>query len=272
MWTIGEVKSRAWNILKLYYWPAFVVSLIALLLGGEGFAGGTGSSASRHESFPGDVAGNLSSGDLSGVLSGVSPTALGIMASVFTIIIIVIGIVFMLLKIFVGNPVIVGQSRFLMESRALKASAGIGKTFWIFGSGHYLNVVKIMFLRDLYTILWTFLLIIPGIVKSYEYSMIPFILSENPDADTRDVFAVTKDMTTGQKFNLFLVDLSLIGWVILCALTCGTGIFFVAPYFNAIQAEIYAVMRREINGFPFRGFGVLEEQSVYQRVMDSDGM
>lgn len=263
MWTIEEVKSRAWNTIKLYYWPAFVVSLIAVLVGGGAGAGRAGTNASRQGNASGDIAGELSSGDISGIFSGIDAPALGILAYAVTMIIIVFAIITILLVIFIGNPILVGQSRFYMESRGLKASAGIGKVFWVFKSGHYLNVVKIMFLRDLYTVLWTFLLIIPGIIKSYEYSMIPFILSENPDADTRDVFALTKDMTTGQKFNLFLVDLSLIGWILLSVLTCGIGIFFFMPYFNAIQAEIYAVMRGEINGFPFRGFGVPEEPGIY---------
>lgn len=271
MWTIREVKGRAWNILKRYYWQAFVVSLIALFLGGEGGAS-VGNSVSRRESVTEEMSRSLPLGEMPGVFTDMVSSSVGIFMYVFTIMIIVIIIVCVIMRIFVGNPVTVGQSRFFMESRALKASAGIGKAFWVFKSGHYLNVVKIMFLRDLYTTLWTFLLIIPGIVKSYEYMMIPFILSENPEADSRDVFALTKDMTGGQKFNLFLVDLSLIGWIILGVLTCGIGLFFVMPYFYAITAEIYAVMRGEISGFPFGGFGVSEEPSVYQQVMDADSI
>ena len=81
--------------------------------------------------------------------------------------------------------------------------------FSLFKSGIYLNVVKIMFLRDLYTFLTEpFSLIIPGVVKSYEYSMIPYILAENPQIDSDRAFAVSRSMTDREKISIFVLDWS----------------------------------------------------------------
>ena len=80
-----------------------------------------------------------------------------------------------------GNVVEVGCCRYFMESRASGQSAGLGRLFWCFERGKYLNVVKVMFLKNLFIFLWTLVLIIPGIIKTYEYAMVPYILSENPN-------------------------------------------------------------------------------------------
>ena len=101
-----------------------------------------------------------------------------------------------------------------------------------------------MFFRDLYTVLWTLLLIIPGIVKSYEYQMIPYLLAENPQMTKEQAFAESKRMMTGQKWRAFVLDLSFIGWNILSALTLGIlGIFYVQPYMDATHAALYETHR-----------------------------
>ena len=91
----------------------------------------------------------------------------GVLLAVFFMLT-VIGLLF---GIFVVNPIAVGKCRFFIANRQNRG--GYDQIFSLFRSGVYLNVVKTMFLRDLYTVLWSLLLIVPGIVKSYEYSMIP---------------------------------------------------------------------------------------------------
>lgn len=110
-----------------------------------------------------------------------------------------------------------------------------------FNSEHYGNIVKIMFLEFLYMYLWSLLFIIPGIVKFYEYRMIPYILAENPGMNSREVFEVSKRMMNGKKWEMFVLDLSFIGWAILEIITCGiVAVFYVMPYKNATDAEVYA--------------------------------
>lgn len=87
----------------------------------------------------------------------------------------------------------------------------------------YLNIVKTQFLRSLFTVLWTLLLIVPGIVKSYEYRMIPYILAENPSISSKRAFELSKKMTDGEKMNIFVLDLSFIGWSLLGLLACASA-------------------------------------------------
>lgn len=118
---------------------------------------------------------------------------------------------------------------------------------WIidgFRNGAYLRNVVTIFLRDLYTLLWTLCLIIPGIVKSYEYKMIPYILAENPQISRKRAFELSKQMMDGQKGDAFVLDLSFIGWEFLSFITLGiVQIFYVGPYINVTWAEFYKVMR-----------------------------
>ena len=97
-----------------------------------------------------------------------------------------------------------------------------------------------MFLRDLYLVLWTLLFILPGVVKSYEYKMIPYLLAEYPDMSTKEVFAKSREMMNGQKMDTFILDLSFIPWSVLSAITAGiAGLFYVSPYKDATYAELY---------------------------------
>ena len=76
--------------------------------------------------------------------------------------------------------------------------------------------------------------------------MDPYILSENPGMKREDVFQISKEMMRVHKFDLFILDLSFIGWNILSAMTCGLlGIFFVNPYVEATNAEVYAFNKQE---------------------------
>lgn len=85
--------------------------------------------------------------------------------------------------------------------------APTGKTVWT------------LFLMKLYTFLWSLLLIIPGIVKSYEYRMVPYLLADCPDLSTEDAFRISREMMDGEKMNAFILDLSFIGWKILSSIT-----------------------------------------------------
>lgn len=152
-------------------------------------------------------------------------------------------------NLFVGYPILVGMNRFFMENR--ESGANVERVFWVFKSGNYFNVVKIMFLMNIKIFLWSLLFIIPGIVKSYEYYMVPYILAENPGIDSARAFELSKEMTRDEKFDIFLLALSFIGWYLLGAITCGIGILFLEPYYQATFAELYQVMREKAFRFNF---------------------
>ncbi len=118
-----------------------------------------------------------------------------------------------------GNLLEVGGKRFFVLNKTENPT--VGTMFDAFRSGHYVNIVLTMFLRELFTSLWTLLLVIPGIVKHYEYLMIPYILAENPGMDRKEAFQISKRMMDGQKMETFILDLSFLGWDILTVITCG---------------------------------------------------
>ena len=95
------------------------------------------------------------------------------------------------------------------------------------------------FLRGLYVTLWSLLFVIPGIVKSYAYAMTPFIMAENPEMSANNAITASRELMDGHKGDLFILDLSFIGWGILAAVTCNIGHLALNPYRNAAYAAFY---------------------------------
>ena len=94
-------------------------------------------------------------------------------------------------------------------------------------------------LRGIYVFLWTLLLIIPGIIAAYSYSITPYIMCENPDIRANVAIGMSKEMMRGNKWRLFCLQLSFIGWGILCLFTLGIGFLWLGPYTEAANAAFY---------------------------------
>lgn len=253
MWTRQELKERGKTALHRNYWIVVLVTLVVTALtGGFGNAAGNGSLQEGSNVTVGNgdagatfvetifsffgVAGDLIYKNLIG------PVHAGMYASfILSTIIIAISAGF-LFKIFVGNLFEVGGCRFYEENSEHKTRIALIVDGFL--NGAYLRNVVTIFLRDLYTALWTLCLIIPGIVKSYEYKMIPYILAENPQISRKRAFEISKNMMDGEKWNAFVLDLSFIGWNLLSTITVGiVGVLYVNPYVNTTWAEFYKVMR-----------------------------
>ena len=84
---------------------------------------------------------------------------------------------------------------------------------------------------------------IPGIYKAYQYRMVDYLMAENPYMTYQRALELSRQMTDGEKFNIFILELSFFGWLFLGALACGIGVFFVNPYIEATFAELYAALR-----------------------------
>lgn len=150
----------------------------------------------------------------------------------------------LVLDIFIKNPLEVGCRRYFY--RNLTTMADLREAAFGFDR-NYSNICKTMFFRDLFTYLWTLLFIIPGIVKSYEYKMVPYLLAEYPDMTTEDAFAVSRYMMDGNKWNAFVLDLSFIPWKLLSVITFGIlDIFWTNPYVYQTDAALYdAIMEQK---------------------------
>ena len=164
-------------------------------------------------------------------------------AIVVAIISLIVGAFTIALDIFVLNPIEYGTQKFLRKAQ--NGNESLGTVFNGFKDG-YRNIVKVMFFRDLFIFLWSLLFIIPGIVKSYEYRMVPFILSENPGMSKDEALKASSRMMYGQKWKTFVLDLSFIGWNLLSLLTLGIlGVFYVAPYAHSTNAALYETLKSE---------------------------
>ena len=100
-------------------------------------------------------------------------------------------------------------------------------------------------LQFIYTLLWSLLFVIPGIIKSYSYSMTYYILKDNPELKNNAAIEKSMQMMDGRKLDLFLLHLSFIGWAILCLLTMGIGFIFLIPYMYTAQAHFYEDLKKE---------------------------
>ena len=226
MWNRAELKMRGNMAFKKNYVSAVVVALLMGIFGTV-----SGESSARRVSENSDIySGNLFNvGMITGLLAGIA-----------TVVILIV----LVAKVFVGNLLKMGGYRFFILNQT--AQPGIGTLLDGFRSGHYVNIVLTMFLRDLFTTLWSLLLVVPGIVKHYEYLMVPYIIAENPAMDYKEAFQISKQMMDGEKMEAFIMDLSFLGWYLLSAVTCGLlAIFYVNPYVQASFAEMYTFNKQK---------------------------
>ncbi|MFI3229222.1 MAG: DUF975 family protein [Bacillota bacterium] len=104
--------------------------------------------------------------------------------------------------------------------------------------------------------LYTLLLIIPGIIKKYAYSFANFIMLDDKDITPKDAIKKSEELTNGNKMDLFLLDLSFIGWYLLSAFTCGILALWIVPYHNIAKVAYYQKLRAK----KFGDVGVYVEQ------------
>ncbi len=94
-------------------------------------------------------------------------------------------------------------------------------------------------LSSIFIALWSMLFVIPGIVKSYSYSMIYYIKADHPEYNWQQCLTESRRIMNGKKMDLFIQDLSFLGWMFVGSLACGIGTLWVAPYMNASRAYFY---------------------------------
>ncbi|MFW5790972.1 MAG: DUF975 family protein [Bacillota bacterium] len=221
MWQRSQLKHRARQVLKGNYWSAFIVSLVILITGG---------SHNRldilTESFQGVESGNVFNLNFQ-----------------IALIVGLVILIFVLLRIFIGYAFEVGGRKYFIK--LAEGESKISNLGFAFKQNRYSNVFITMLLRSIYLLLWTLLLIIPGIIKFYAYRMVPYILADNPDIGAGKAIKLSNKMTQGEKWDIFILDLSFLGWFILGALLFGIGIFFVQPYYDATNADLYLKLRQK---------------------------
>lgn len=255
-WDRGELKERAKFAFQRSYWWCVLAALIIMLITG----GGNGNKdRDNHSDSKSGFSVNVSNlkpdentvkdyvaGTVGGSVYSAGKILYGLAGGVIGLflvgLVLVTVAVALLLKVLVLNPLEVGGRKFFVEN-AVQESHGIGSFLWAFKNGYYGNIVVGMFMRKLKIFLWTLLFVVPGIIKAYEYRMVPYILAEHPELSHREALERSSAMMDGQKMNAFILDLSFIGWHILSVATCGlVGIFWTNPYYYATDAELYLTL------------------------------
>lgn len=256
MWTRTELKSRAKFMMKGRYWtylgisllPALVsyvvsipISIISNVLSFTGmmggFFGGTGTQSifDRLESMDPqtleDFFNSFSQSDFDILIKGF------IIPYVFTM------VAMLLVSLFIMQPLTVGMTRWYVRAR----EGSIIKSnlcFSPFKKGSYFPTVWSMFYYQFFLGLWFMLFYVPGLIKSYSYSMIPYILADNPNIGARRALKLSNEITRGHKLDMFVLDLSFAGWMLLGFLACCIGVYGVVPYYYATKAELYDTLKK----------------------------
>ncbi len=250
MWSRKELKETAKQQISQNHWKAVLVALVfTILCGGFGTFGPAGGFAGRlsdsdssqetkreyyEESLDDEIDMVLEEGALMFFI---------ILFIILTVIVLALLLIVLPLDILVFNPLEIGVSRFF--TRNLREQAQVKEMCFAFDR-NYKNCVRVTFFRDLHILLWALLLIIPGIIKSYEYRLVPYILGECPDMEREEVLNLSKTMMHGNKWKAFVLDLSFLGWYLLNGMTLGIlGIFYLNPYICQTKAALYATLKEQ---------------------------
>ena len=217
---------------------AVIAGLIAFLLGGLGSEG-------LEVKLNVDMSGAMVSFEVAGLTilstSGGVREYLGAFLAGSAIIIAVAAIVLAAVYFILGSVIEAGYAKYNLEL-VDRTEAKLESLFTYFYN--WKTTAATRFLTGLYTLLWSLLFIIPGIIASYSYAMTGYILAEHPELTASEAIERSKEMMSGNRFRLFCLQFSFIGWSILCTFTFGIGNLWLRPYRQAATAAFY----REISG------------------------
>ena len=251
MWTRKELKQRAKEALQRNYWRIVLVTFFAVILGGgvpaAASAGGGRTTESDKQQIKtaavtddmeisiyentSETVDNIAGKDnVDAIASG------GLVIAIIIVAFCVFALAYALMAL-LYNPFYTGVCRFMLKS--VDDQAEVKEIAYGFDHS-YKNVVKTMFHVDIRVMAWTFLFIIPGIYKKYQYRMVAYILAEHPDMDYKEARRLSSDIMNGEKWHTFMLDLSFIPWRMLGMITCGiAGALYVNPYIYLTNAALY---------------------------------
>lgn len=143
--------------------------------------------------------------------------------------------------ILIVPPLVIGINLFSLK---IAKSEEAGVETLLGGFNRYGESLGLYWLKMLLVLLWTLLLIVPGIMATFSYSMAYFILAEDPSAGPLDALRRSKEMMRGNRWKLFCLCLRFIGWFLLCLLTVGIGFLWLIPYIYTSSAHFYLSLKQ----------------------------
>ena len=235
-----DFRRIARNSLTNKWLIAVAVGLVASILGGIGSNGPEfkvnidGSNIAMNFNMAGQTI--YSTGTNGGINSEIGAFILASLPIIITAALFM-AVIYFVLGSFVG----VGYAKFNLNL-VDRNKASFENLFEYFSNWKTTTITRL--LRALYTFLWSLLFIIPGIVAGFSYAMTEYILAENPDLTPDEAIQASKSMMMGNRWRLFCLQFSFIGWDILATLAFGIGHLWLTPYKQAAYAAFY----REVSG------------------------
>ena len=163
--------------------------------------------------------------------------------------------------ILISEPLTVGGKKYFLKARE-KKDTKVSVILDVYKNKNWLHVAGIMFLKNLYNLLW-FLTIIGGIIKAYEYRMIPYILAQNPKVTKKEAFKLSKQMMQGNKWKTFVLDISFFLWYLLSVITFGLlSVLYVNPYVLATNTELFVTLKEKAIKEKYENYEVLENKNT----------
>ena len=233
----SEFRRRARESLSGNWFVAVIAGFIASLLGGVGAGSGS-------------VSFDFSSEDLEGVDLEAILYDLGITKEMLTVflafigVLAIVGFVYSIICLIIGSGVSVGYAKLNLDI-VDGGSASVGTIFSMFG--RWKSALWARILVNIRVMLWSLLFVIPGIVASYSYAMVSFVLADHPEMTASEALAESKRIMKGNRWRLFCLNLSFIGWSFLCIFTLGIGYIWLLPYTQVANAAFY----REVKSSTF---------------------
>ncbi len=222
-----DFRASARDALKGKWGIAVGAGFVASIFG----AGGGASFSFDLDDDPDVSGGSENFDEIAQVIEKYLPVVLGmILAAV--LVGVVIGIAWSVL----ASTVNVGYCRFNLD--LVDGKTGSVNTLFSYFPFFWKAFVT-EFLRNLYIFLWTLLFIIPGIIATYNYALVPYIIAEDTQISSSDALRRSKKLMYGNRWRLFCLELSFIGWHFLAMLTLGIGELWVKPYVSAAIADFY---------------------------------
>lgn len=228
LWTRSELKGRAKFLLKQNYWYSVLAALIYTFLLGNGITSSFKAASNKSD-------------EAETFIQSFNPIAMFGVAAAIAAAVVISFVVYLAIAYFLWNPMTVGCCKFFKNGRCGRQDV---KDIFRMVRDCNKTIRMTMFLKSIYLALWSLLFIVPGVIKAYEYAMVPYLLLDHPEMSRQEIFAESKRMMMGNKWDAFVLDLSFIGWNLLGACTFGIlMIFYVNPYQYYTEAELYHVLR-----------------------------
>lgn len=152
----------------------------------------------------------------------------------------------LLTAIVIGYPLTVGYTMVWLNVVRNNTHPEIKDLFGAFNRRYHRSAMGTLLLMNIYTFLWTLLLVIPGIIKSMEYAMTPFIIADEPELGCNEAIEKSMAMMHGHRWQLFKMYLGMIGWMILGVFTCYIAWLWIVPYYQTAFAQFYRELKGEL--------------------------